>query len=137
MKRRKSEKDQELTDRNHLFRAWRRRHRESLEKVLAGVHGAVLARLMAQLKNLSEARELVAAVAAEDWSVIDADTRFIALHEINRAICKLREARNLTPIDDPLPGQPENAFRIVKAMFNSFPPQRGSTTEVSSVNRGA
>lgn len=136
MKRRKSAKDQELAARAYLTRAWRRWHREQLEAALAGVHGAVLAQLMAQLKNLREARELVTFITAQDWSRVDADTRFTALHEINRAITALRESGGLTPIDDPLPGQPENAFRIVKAIFESFPLNAGEHTEVSSVNIG-
>jgi hypothetical protein len=111
MKRRKSEKDQELTDRNHLFRAWRRWHRERLEKALAGVHGAVLARLMAQLKNLSEARELVAAVAAEDWSVIDAD--------IARVVQKW--GKDNMPSEPPIILAPNQKYPDIKAMNEKCP----------------
>ena len=45
-----------LADRAHLLRAWRRWHREQLKEALAGVHGAVLERLMAKLKDLRSAR---------------------------------------------------------------------------------
>ena len=45
----------------------------------------------------------------------------IALHEINAAITALRERNGLAPIDDPLPGAPENAFRIIKTIMTSFP----------------
>jgi len=85
--------------------------------------------MMAQLKDLKSARELVNAIAAEDWSTVDADTRLIMLHELNVAICKLREKHNQEPIDDPLPGQPDNAFRIIKNLFNSFPPRVGERAE--------
>jgi len=58
------------------------------------------------------------------------------LHELNVAICKLREKHNQEPIDDPLPGQPDNAFRIIKNLFNSFPPRVGERAETigKSVN---
>jgi len=50
------EKDKELADRGRLLRAWKRWHAELMEQALAGVHGAVLERLMAQLKDLRSAR---------------------------------------------------------------------------------
>jgi hypothetical protein len=129
MARRKTELEQELTERATLPRAWRRWHREQLKDALAGMHGAVLERLMKQLKDLHSARALVDFIAAQDWTVIDFDTRLIALHQINTAITALRERRGLTPIDDPLPGQPENVFRIIKAIISSFPPNAGNHTE--------
>jgi predicted negative regulator of RcsB-dependent stress response len=117
MKRRKSEKDQELADRSYLLRAWKRYHREQLEEALAGIHGAVLARLMEQLKNLGEARALVDAVAREDWTAVDAETRGIALFEIDTAITKLREARGLKPFDDALSDQRPTAFQIIRSII--------------------
>src|SRR5262245_2427428 len=93
-----------------LAHAWRKWHAEQLKAALEGVHGAVLERLMAQLKDLHSARELVDFIAAQDWSVVDTDTRFTALHEINIAITKLRERNGQEPISDPLFGAPENAF---------------------------
>jgi hypothetical protein len=88
-----------------LSRNWRRWHAEQLEAALDGVHGAVLERLMAELKDLHSARELVDFISAQDWSAVDANTRIVALHEISCAIIALREHR-LAPIDDPLPGAP-------------------------------
>jgi len=92
--RRKSAKDKELEDNARILCAWKKYHRERLEKALAGVHHAVLTRMMVQLENLKSARELVDAIAAEDWSTVDADTRLVALHEINVAIVKLRAHTN-------------------------------------------
>jgi predicted ABC-class ATPase len=122
--RRKSAKDKELDDRNRLARAWRKWHREQLEAALAGVHGAVFDRLMHTLKHLGEARELVDFIAAQDWSQVSAEDRLTALHEVNSAICKLRERNGLDPISDPLPSQPESAFRIIRKLMTSFPHQR-------------
>jgi len=100
--RRKSEKDQKLADDARLLKAWRNWHAEQLEEALAGVHHDVLKRLMAQLKDLRSARELVSFISAQDWSTVDADTRFICLHEINTAICALRQklGQPIHPADD-------------------------------------
>jgi hypothetical protein len=117
--KRRTAKDQERTDRSYLFRAWRRWHREQLEKALAGMHGAVLAHLMQELKNVSEARDLVNAIAREDWTAVDTETRLVALHEINAAITKLREKRGLNPFDDPLPGAPPNVFQIIRSIISN------------------
>jgi hypothetical protein len=125
MKRRRTPR-QELSDRSRLARAWKRSHREQLEAALAGVHGAMFERLMAQLKDLRSARELVDFIAIQDWSAVDADTRFTALHRINIAITALRERHGLAP----LPGQPENAFRIIRKIMTNFPPNAGKQTEV-------
>src|SRR5262245_20159196 len=103
--KRRTAKEQELADRSRFLRAWRKWHRERLEEALAGVHRDVLARLVNQLKDLRSARKLVDFIAAQDWTVVDYDTRFIALHQINNAISTLRERSGLTPFDDPLPGQ--------------------------------
>jgi hypothetical protein len=134
--KRKSAKDKQLADNAYLLRAWRKWQREQLEEALAGVHGAVLERLMAELKDLQSARALVAFISAQDWTAVDYDTRLVAPHQINNAITKLRERNGLDLISDPLPGQPESAFRFIRKLMTSFPPQAGEHNEVSSVNIG-
>jgi hypothetical protein len=113
---RKSAKDKELEDRSTLLRAWRQWHREQLQEALTGLHRDVMARLMEQLKQLRSARELVDFIATQDWAAVDADTRLIALHEINEAIMKLRERLGLPAFDDGLPGERENAFRTIRGI---------------------
>jgi len=76
-----------------------------------------MVRLMAELKNLHSARQLVAFTAAQDWNAIDADTRLVALHEINAAITALRERAGLPPFSDPLPDEKSTAFLILREMF--------------------
>jgi len=126
MGRRKSEKDKELADNARLLRAWRHWHREQLEKALNGLHASVMVRLMAELKNLHSARQLVAFTAAQDWNAIDADTRLVALHEINAAITALRERLDQEPIDDALPGEPLRAFQLIRRVLsNQFPAPAG------------
>ena len=119
-------KEQALSDRSSLLRAWRNWHREQLEAALAGVHGAVLERLMAQLKNLRSARALVDFINTQDWAAVDDDTRLIALHEINNAIVQLRERTGQAPIDDGLPGEAPRAFQVIKEIINNqFPALAG------------
>ena len=123
--RRKSEKDKKLADDARLLRAWRRWHVEQLEEALADVHADVMSRLMAQLEELRSARELVDFISAQDWESVDADTRAIALFEINRAITALRERQKLPPIYDALPGEPLTAFQIIREIITKVsPPSR-------------
>jgi hypothetical protein len=134
--RRRTAQDQKLADDAYLLRAWRRWHREELEAALAGEHRCVLERLMAQLKDLRSARQLIAAISTEDWSVVDADTRATALHQIDTAIIARREQQQLPPFDDPLPGAPPNAFQIIREIITSFPLDRGEADRSIPVNSG-
>ena len=120
--RRQSAKDKELEDNARLLRKW---HAEQLEEALAGLHADVLGRLMAQRKDLRSARELVASIEAVDWATVDADTRAVALFEINRAITKLRERSGQGSIDDAPPGEPLRAFQAIRKIITSFPPPAG------------
>src|SRR5262245_13622111 len=116
---RKSDKDKTLADNACLLRAWRRWHAEQLEAALAGPHAGVMGRLMAQLKDLGSARALVEFITAQDWSALDADTRLTALHQINNAVMRHRERAGLAPIDDALPGEPLNAFQMIRAIITT------------------
>ena len=119
---RKSENEKELADRERLTRMWRRYHAEQLEQALAGIHSDVMKRLVAQLEDLRSARALVDFIAAQDWESVDADTRAIALFEINRAITALRERQKLPPINDALPGEPLTAFQIIREIITKVSP---------------
>jgi hypothetical protein len=135
MKRRSTAQEKKLADDARLLRWWKAWHREQLEEALAGVHRDVLERVMAHLRNLKSARELVSAMAAEDWSTVDAETRLIVLHELNVVIAALREKQGLPPIDDALPDEPNNAFRIIKNLFE-FPRPRKSRNPATAVTPG-
>jgi hypothetical protein len=117
---RKSEKEKELRDNAHLLRAWRRWHREQLDEVLAGPHGAAVALVVGFLNGMGpqSAPALIALLDQHDWSRIDHNVRYVLLHEINQTITRVRERAGLAPIDDPLPGQRMNAFlRIREHLF--------------------
>jgi hypothetical protein len=123
--KRRTTKEQELADRSRLAHAWRKRHAEQLKAALAGLQADVLGRLIAQLKDLRSARELVASIEAVDWATVDADTRAVALFEMNRAITKLRERSGQGSIDDAPPGEPLRAFQAIRKIITSFPPPAG------------
>ena len=136
MNRRRSTKEQrKLADDTRLRAAWRAFHREELAEVLVGLHRDVMARLMTHLKQLRSARELVEFIAAQDWSVVDADTRAIALFEISSAIVKLREQQGLPPFDDPLPGARPSAFQIIRGLVTKFPAVSGEARRAYSVKK--
>ena len=125
MKHLSRDQQKKLADDARLLRAWKKWHREQLEEALVGVHGDVLVQLMIQLKNLREARELLRFIEAQDWTAIEAETRHIALHEVNVAVMRLRQRNGMAAIDDPLPGQPgqpDNVFRRIKQMLFVAPP---------------
>src|SRR5262245_29909920 len=125
MTRPKSKQDKKLADDARLLRAWLAWHREQLEEALAGVHCDVMRQLMAQLKDQRSAHELVAFIEAQDWAAADADTRLVALHEINVAIMRLLERAGQEPIDDALPGEPLRAFQLIRNIMNQFPAASG------------
>jgi len=121
MRPRSRKQEKKLEDDAKLLRAWKKWHRGQLKEALAGVHADVMNRLMAQLKNLRSARELVAFIETLDWASVDADTRLVALHEINPSITRLRERAELEPIDDALWHEPLRAFQLVKKIITRIP----------------
>ena len=113
---RKSEKEKELRDNAHLLRAWRRWHREQLDEVLAGPHGAAVALVVGFLNGMGpqSAPALIALLDQHDWGQIDHNVRYVLLHEINQTITRVRERAGLAPIDDALPAERPNAFLLIK-----------------------
>jgi hypothetical protein len=110
----KQERERELADQAKLTRAWRKWHREQLEQALAGVHADVMNRLVAQLKDLRDARQFIDFISAQDWNLVHSDTRAVALHQINRAITALGESNGMPPFDDGVPGAPDNVLRLIR-----------------------
>ena len=119
MKHLSRDQQKELADHARLTRAWKAWHREQLADALAGPHGPMLERLVYILKTLApgSASLLLAYIRGVDWPSVDYLTRLIALHEVNVAITKLREKSGQTPFDDGLPGERENAFRIIRKII--------------------
>ena len=117
---RKRELEQELHASSARLRAWHHWHREQLADALCGPHREKLHELVTFLKNgmsLQSAPKLVALIRSQDWRGVDADTRFVALHEINCAIMRVRAQAGLPAFDDALPHQPLNGFLIIRALL--------------------
>jgi hypothetical protein len=132
MRRRRTAQDQKLADDAYLLRAWKKFHRDELAEALVGLHRDVMGRLMTHLEQLRSARELVAFIEAQDWGAIDAHTRLVALHEINEAICTLREKQRLPAIDDALPGEPLRTYQIIHGIIAKFPAPSGEANSERS-----
>jgi hypothetical protein len=124
MKRRTAQ-EQKLIDDERLMRSWHAWHREQLKEALVGPHRDVMGRLIAELKDLRSARELITVIETVDWTIIDANTRLIVLHEINTAIVRLRARSGQDPIDDALGPEPPRAFQLIRKIINQFPAMRG------------
>ena len=116
--------EKELRDNARLLRAWKKFHAEEKAAVLAGPYAITLAELFRMFANLKHVQpaQLVGFIGAIDWSGIDHQTRLVVLHELNSAIVRHCTSHGLDPISDPLPDQPDNAFRIVKKLLE-FPHQ--------------
>jgi hypothetical protein len=121
--KRHTAQEPKIADDARLIRAWRAWHCEQLAEALAGPHGAQLSELMTLLNRLepSSAAPLLAFIRRSDWSSVNYDTRLTVLHQINDRITRMRERHGLAPFDDPLPGQPDNVFRIVRAILTPSP----------------
>jgi hypothetical protein len=119
--RRNPRLEKELRDDARLLRAWRKWHADQLEETLSGPHGAAVAQVMATLKHMTpgSAPALISLMREFDWSKMDASVKFVALHEINTAIARLRERAGLAPIDDSLPwsDEPPTAFLLIKEIL--------------------
>ncbi|PWT77740.1 MAG: hypothetical protein C5B58_16325 [Acidobacteria bacterium] len=124
MKRRMSKKrERERAGDAKMFRAWKKFHRDEHDAVLSGPYATTLAELFRMFANLKHVQpaQLIGFIGAIDWSAIDYPTRLTVLHEVNQAVTKFREKSGLAPITDPLPGQQENAFRIIRGIVTKFP----------------
>ena len=127
--------EHELADYARLFRSWRRWHREQREEALQGPHGPMIERLVFILERLSlrSAQLLLPDCRGVDWSAVDEDTKYAALHEVNVAICKMRERNGLAPISDPLPDERENVSRLIKNCL--FPADAGASSEPMPISK--
>jgi hypothetical protein len=74
MKRQQTAKEKELADNVRLRRAWKQYHKDLLKEALTGRHTDIMQQLMARIKELRSARELVAFIEMQDWGAIDANT---------------------------------------------------------------
>jgi hypothetical protein len=136
MKRLPHNEQKEVEDRSRLLRAWKKFHAEELEAVLVGPHGAVLVELFRMFENLKHVQpiQLIGFAQSIDWMMIDYTTKLVVVHELNKAITAVREKHRLDPFDDPLPGQPETPFRMIRAIVLASSPAGASTEAKLGLN---
>jgi len=119
--RRNSEKDKKLADDARLLRAWRNWHAEELAEALAGPHRVIATQVVTFLKMMTmtpaAADALLTLMRSHTWADVDANTRFILLHEINTAITRMREKNGMVVISDPLPYHRLSVFLTIKSLM--------------------
>jgi hypothetical protein len=118
-KRQAKAAEKALAERDTLFSCWKSWRRERLETLLAGPHGAAARKLVDFLQTLTLSGEmrLVEHVRINGWTDVDSDTRFEALSLIDSSLIALRERAKLPPFTDPLPGEPDSAFLILRGLL--------------------
>ena len=113
-----------IAERDRLARQYRARRRAELKTLFnTGEHGKRLWRLHATLGHfgIEDAAKMREYVQREVNSWLGAqpfDIRYEALRLIGDRITRIRLRAGLVPFDDPLPGQPDAMFQIVKRMLH-------------------
>jgi hypothetical protein len=136
MRRKRDTAEKKLADDAKLLRMWRKYHRDERDTVLAGPHGTELSELLRLFRNLEHCRptQVIGFARTIDWSKIPDTARLVVLHEFDVAAMKLRVKRGLPPIDDSLPGQPDNVFLILRALL-ADPSNDGATRGEARLNQ--
>ena len=116
----KSAKDKRLEERGRLAAHYRREEARRTAEALASPLGKRLASLLAEFDRLTidDADVMIARLKAQDWlPQADEDFRRIALRLIDKRIGRIRRDAGLIELDDPLPGEPDSAFFIIKRLL--------------------
>lgn len=118
-KRAQTRAEQALTEREQQFRRWRQWRRERSQALLEGSYADAARGLLDLLDRLTlaDGQQLVAHVRAGPWIAADADTRFLVLATIDNVLVELRERTGLPPFDDPLSGEPNNVFLMLREVL--------------------
>lgn len=104
-----------------LSKACHAARRRWFEEVLGGPEGPRVRAMVAWVATLGpdDADELVEVVAGEDWLLsAPQDVRLAALRLIGDEIGRIRRETGLLEFDDPLPGEPDTAFQIIRRLLN-------------------
>ncbi len=116
----KSAKDKRFEERGRLAAHYRREEARRTAEALASPLGKRLASLLAEFDRLTidDADVMIARLKAQDWlPQADEDFRRIALRLIDKRIGRIRRDAGLIEPDDPLPGEPDSAFFIIKRLL--------------------
>ena len=117
-----SAKDERLEERSRLAANYRREEARRTAEALASPLGKHLASLLAEFDKLTidDADVMIGRIEAQDWLLrADEDFRRLALRLIDKRIGRIRGDAGLVELDDPLPGDPDNAFFIIKRLLRA------------------
>jgi len=104
-------------DQSRQFALYSRGLRAQHKAMLAGVYGDGYRSILALLKPLTpdNARALVRYIRHATWiNRCSEAERSMILSVINTKIMRHREENGMSPMDDPLPGQPLNLYLIIR-----------------------
>lgn len=104
-----------------LSKAYHAARHHWFERVLDCSEGPRVRAMVAWVETLGpeDADEMVEVVAGGDWLLAaPAEVRFAALQLIGDQICRIRRQAGLPELDDPLPGEPDTAFLIIRRLLN-------------------
>ena len=116
----KSAKDKRLEERGKLATHYRREEARRTAEALASPQGKRLAVLLAEFDRLTidDADIMITRIEVQDWLLrADEDFRRLALRLIDKRIGRIRRDAGLIELDDPLPGEPDSAFFIIKRLL--------------------
>jgi len=116
----KSAKDKRLEERGKLAAHYRREEARRAAEALASPLGKRLACLLAEFDRLTinDADVMIACIEGQDWLLrADENFRRLALRLIDKRIGRIRRDAGLIELDDPLPGEPDSAFFIIKRLL--------------------
>ncbi len=112
-----------LNERDLLMRLWKRWRQDLLTTALQNKHQDDIQKLIDFLQTLTLQDEgrLVKVVRLGQWQTAHKDIRFLVLRLIDAKLIALREKAELDPFDDPLPGQPLDAFLTLRNELRGSP----------------
>lgn len=116
-----SAQEQKLADQKRQMRryhAWKGAQFELIARGGSGEEWRALRLLLRQMSYEDIELRLVEHIECQVWLLeADEETRMAALSMIHGAIIKLRIRNGYAPLDDPLPGEPPNAFERIRGLL--------------------
>ena len=110
-----------LREQTALSKAYHAARQKWIDQALDCPEGPRVLAMLDWVRTLGpgDADELVEVVAGEDWLLAaPQEVRFVALQLIGEEICRIRRQAGLRELDDPLPGDPDTAFLMIRRLLN-------------------
>jgi hypothetical protein len=108
-----------LSERDLLMRLWRSWRRETIATELDGPYKVPLQQLIDALNKmkLGDERKLQKLIQAGPWLRAPLDLRYLVLRLVSTRFANIREAADLPPFDDALPGEPLTVYQLIRNKF--------------------